>query len=487
MVILSRRGRAGVLALIAVLAALSLTAAQADTNQQVAAALVSSNVYVSNALPPSAHVSPGDTAKLNAAVDSAAKQGVTEKIALVSHYPSIYSDTYAAAEGLRKFLDFSGALIMVSPRGIGVASGSLTLNDIRSIEQQARPRCIAVSYTACAVLAAQLAAPRVKAATGSANRNALLFWVVVLAILAVVIGCAVWFAGRRRRQSSVRLDELQTAAGNTLSLADNAVNEIERSGAAMSPEVRAEYDRALALRDGARREIERGTTPGALTQANQDAAQAVLALQGVMKTLGVQSPLANPLETPAEHRCFYCGRTDRPPYTVRTIEDGKGNSMQIEVCAVDMAELERGRTPQVQTVQYQGAAVPWWAVPTSPWYYSYGGPSWQYWLPFLVGMDVGGWFAGGWGGPAYGWGGGFGDVDDVGQQYAGQDISGSTVDPSTDMGAGDFGAWGGGASDWSGGDAGGWGGDAGAADAGAGDWGGDGGGGGWGGGDSGGW
>jgi len=35
--------------------------------------------------------------------------------------------------------------------------------------------------------------------------------------------------------------------------------------------------------------------------------------------------------------------------------------------------------------------MPWWAVPSSPWYYSYGGPTWQYWLPFMVGMDVGSW------------------------------------------------------------------------------------------------
>ena len=42
-------------------------------------------------------------------------------------------------------------------------------------------------------------------------------------------------------------------------------------------------------------------------------------------------------------------------------------------------------------------ALPWWAVPNNPWYISYGGPSWQYWLPFLVGMDVATWFGGGWG------------------------------------------------------------------------------------------
>ncbi|HEX6508116.1 MAG TPA: hypothetical protein VF221_10835, partial [Chloroflexota bacterium] len=281
------------------------------------------------------------------------------------------------------------------------------------------------------------------------------------------IAFSVWFFGRRRRESTGRLDELRTAASNTLSLADNAVNEIESSGASLSPDVRAAYDRALALREGARTELERGATPAALTQANQDAAQAVLALQGVMRTSGIQSRLSNPLDLPTEHRCFYCGRTDRPPYVTRTIEDGKGNSMEIEVCSADMAELERGRTPQIQTAQYGGGNVPWWAVPNSPWYYSYGGPSWQYWLPFLIGVDVGGWFGSGWGGPGDGWGQDYNAVSPDAGYAGGEAYPQGAQDPGDFSGWGDQGSgvdsgggdWGGGDSgggDWGGGDSGGW-------------------------------
>jgi len=57
----------------------------------------------------------------------------------------------------------------------------------------------------------------------------------------------------------------------------------------------------------------------------------------------------------------------------------------------DRQQIDAGRKPQIATVPYNGTQMPWWAVPSSPWYYSYGGPTWQYWLPFMVGMDVGSW------------------------------------------------------------------------------------------------
>jgi hypothetical protein len=256
---------------------------------------------------------------------------------------------------------------------------------------------------------------------------------------------------------SSRLGELREAASNTLSTADTAIQDIETSGKTMEPGVRAEYDRALGLRDRARREVESASTQGALSQANQDAAQAVLALQGVMRSIGVTNPLVSSgLDLPG-HRCFYCGRDDRPPYTERVIDDGRGNTMTVEVCAYDMAQLESGRTPQVATVQQGGTVVPWWANPSTPYYYAYGGPTWQYWLPFMIGMDVGGWFGGGGFGPGYGYG--YGDSGWGGDAGWGGDqsgsISGDTMDPSSDQGAGDFGGWAGGdpgAGDFSGGD-----------------------------------
>ena len=454
-------------------AALSAVTVHADTNAQVAAALTSNDVYVSNAMPPSAHVAPGDAARLQGQTHAAVNSGVPEKIALVSHFPNNYRNAYAAADGLRKYLDFSGALVLVSPTGIGVASNTLTLGEIQSIEQKARPLCLA-SYANCAVVAARLAVTQTKSDTSAANKSAAVFWLVLLAILAVIIGAVVFFVRGRQRRTAGNLNELRAAASRTLSLADSAVEEIEAAGAAMPDAIRSDYDRALALRAGAKVGLERATNPAGLTQANQDAAQAVLALQGVMKALGLKSALSNPLEAPTGHRCFYCGRTDRPPYVARTIDDNRGNTMQIEVCTVDLARLEQGRTPQIQTVQYNGAMVPWWAVPNSPYYYSYGGPTWQYWLPFMIGMDVGGWYGGGWEG-----GYGYGDFDG-GASYGDAGVAApdsGTIDPSTDMGAGDFGGWGGGTDP-----SGGWGGDSGD----SGGWGGDSGGGDWGGGDSGG-
>jgi hypothetical protein len=435
----------------------------ADTNAQVAAALTSNDVYVSKSMPPSAHVTPSDVQRLMDATAAAVNSGVPEKIALVSHYPSNFSDTYAAAQALRQFLDFAGALILVSPRGIGISSDTLTLNEIQSIERKAKSLCL-TSYARCAVYAGQLAVDQTKADKSAANKSAAIFWLALLAVMAVLIAATAFVFRRRQNRATGNQNELRTAASETLSLADSAVEEIEQARSPMSAAVRSEYDRALALRERARVELDKGKTAPDLTQANQDAATAVLALQGVMKSLGIQGALSNPLETPTGHRCFYCGRTDRPPYATRTIDDGKGNTMQIEVCSVDLARLEQGRTPQIQSVQYNGTMMPWWAVPNNPYYYGYGGPTWQYWLPFMIGMDVGGWYGGGWGG-----GYGVGDYDagggfsDVGSQVP----DGGTVNPNTDLGAGDFGGWGGG-TDASSGDAGGWGGDAG----GAGDWGG---------------
>lgn len=470
--------RAGMYGALAVwlAASFSLTIpALADTNAQVAAALTSNDVYVSNTMPARAHVVAADKQRLQAATLAAVNAGVPEKIALVSHFPPNYRNAYAATAALRQFLDFAGVLVLVAPTGIGVSSDTLTLNEIRSIESRSKSLCL-TSYAQCAVVAGRLAVNQTKADRGAANKSAAIFWLSLLVVLGIIIAVVVFVVRKRQKHPIEQLNELRTAASHTLSLADSAVEEIETVRTPLSPAVQVEYDRALALRDGAKVGMERGTTAAAMTQANQDAAGAVLALQGVMKSLGIQSALSNPLQAPTGHRCFYCGRTDRPPYVARAIDDSKGNSMQIEVCSVDLARLEQGRTPQIQTAQYNGAMVPWWAVPNNPYYYSYGGPTWQYWLPFMIGMDVGGWYGGGWDG-----GYGYGDYDTGGGYNDGGNYApdGGTVDPNTDMGAGDFGGWGGG-TDNSGGDSGGWSG----GDSGGGDWGGSDSGGG---GDSGGW
>jgi hypothetical protein len=264
-----------------------------------------------------------------------------------------------------------------------------------------------------------------------------------------------------------RLDDLRTAANNTLALADSAVGEIESElqgrSAPPTADVQHQYDEALAERDRARTEAERSSTPGMLTQANQDAAQAVLGLQGVMRKLGVKSAMVNPYEI-STRKCFYCAHEDRPPYTKQVIDDGRGNSLDVDVCSVCQARLARGQKPQVATVHYRGTEVPWWAQPDSAYYYSYGGPSWQNWIPFMVGMELGTWMDGGWrdyGGHDGGWGAGdyASSVDSNTPSDAGGASLGGWADSGSSSGSGGWsdsgGGWDSGGSDSGGGDSGG--------------------------------
>jgi hypothetical protein len=202
----------------------------------------------------------------------------------------------------------------------------------------------------------------------------------------------------------------------------------------MTTDARVHYDQALGLRYRARTDLETASTAGSLIQANEDAAQAVLALQGVMKALEFDHPLVSSLDG-APSTCFYCGRDDRPPYIRQTIDDGKGESMDVQICTICTEELQQGLTPRIATMRSAGVMVPWWAVPNNPWYSSYGGSAWQYWLPFLVGMDVGGWFGGGWHG-GLGWYGPEPEWND------GSSLGGGSQVPS-DAGGAETGSWGG--------------------------------------------
>ena len=182
------------------LGALGPIAVLADTNAQVAAALTANDVYISKSMPASAHVSPGDAQRLMDQTRAAVNAGVPEKIALVSHYPSNYSDTYAAAQGLRQFLDFAGALILVSPRGIGISSDTLTLGEIQTIERKARPRCLS-SYAGCAVYAGQLAVDQTKADKAAANKSAAVTWLILLVVLGAIIAATVFVVRRRQTRT----------------------------------------------------------------------------------------------------------------------------------------------------------------------------------------------------------------------------------------------------------------------------------------------
>jgi hypothetical protein len=472
----------GLALLLAALATIGLaSAAHADEAANAYNTLQTSSVYISPGLLSSGHARASDGTALRSQATASAKTGIPEKFALLTSLPKRFAPesgaAYRAAVTLRKEVSLTdGVLVLVWPHGIGVSASALSLSEIESIESTAAPICETVGFGACALRAGKDAEAQVRSDQATTQHDALVFWSIVLLVIAAVIGYFVWRAARLRRRVSGRLDELRAAAGTTLAMTDTAVQAIEVSGTSMAPDLRVEYDRALGLRDRARRELERSATQAGLIQANNDAAQAVLALQGMMKRLNISDPLVpDGLDLP-DHRCFYCGRSDRPPYTERTISDGQGNSMQVEVCSFCMGQLQAGRTPQVATVQHDGLVMPWWAVPSTPYYYAYGGPSWQYWLPFLIGMDVGGWFGGGMYGAGYGLGAGYVDtgVMQPGDMGAGDFGVGADWTGPGDGGAGDFGGgdWGGGdggAGDLGGGD---FGGDVGSGDFGGGDFGG---------------
>ena len=396
------------------------------------------------------HARAGDLQRLESAAAASARQGVPEKFALVHTFPG--SSATGAAHDLRNTLGFSGVLVLLAPGHLALSSNRLSDSEMAGIAQRAATRCQPQGYTACAIFAGQQATAQVLADQQTSSHSSGVLWLIVVIILAVIALFAL--SGGRRRRSAAQgyFGDLKRAAANTLAEVDDAVQRIESAAPSLSTDARAEYDRALSLRDAAQREIQ-GSTPEMLTQANEDGAHALLALQGVMRSAGVQSPADNPLNEPV-HRCFYCGRTDRPPYTTRTITDEKGNSMQVEVCAVDEARLAQGERPQVQTMSYSGMQVPWYAVPGNPWYYAYGGPTWQYWLPFVIGMDVGSWFGGG-GGPFVGtpgWGVGGMDAGQGGFSDAGGADFGGGWDGGGfgDAGGGDFGGGGGdGGGGWS--------------------------------------
>jgi hypothetical protein len=399
--------------LLAALAAVGLaSSARADEAADAYNTLQTSSVYIAPGLQSSGHVRAGDASALQAQATASASAGAPEKFALLTTLPkrlgATSGATQRAADTLRQEVSLAGGvLVLVWPHGIGVSSDTLSTGQIESIERVAAPICHAAGYGACALAAGRAAESQVRSDRATTQHDALVFWSIVLLIIAALVGYFVWRAARLRRKIAGGLDELRAAAGNTLAMIDTVVQAIAPSAASMSPEMRQEYDRALALRDRARRACEGATTQAALIQANSDAAQSMLLLQGVTRAIDITALPALQAVDLADPRCLYCGLSDRPPYSERTIGDGQGNRLQVEVCAVCMGQLQAGRTPQMATARNDGLVMPWWAVPSSPNYSMYGGPSWQYWLPFLIGIDVGGWFGGGVYATGYGPGSGF--------------------------------------------------------------------------------
>jgi hypothetical protein len=232
----------------------------------------------------------------------------------------------------------------------------------------------------------------------SQQRQIAVVWSIFLAFLGALVFLMVWRASRQRSAFLSRLDAFKESAEDTLALADAAIAELDlatRSGTPIEGEAAQDRSKALALRNRARSALGRTTSLESLGHANEDAAHAVLLLHAIKRHLKLDGASPSRVDF-ASPRCFYCAHDDRPPYGQRTVEDGQGHSITLEVCTTCTGHLERGRTPQIATVGSIGARIPWYAAPDHAWYVPYGGATWQYWLPFLIGMDCAGWFGGGW-------------------------------------------------------------------------------------------
>lgn len=370
---------------------------RAESNATVAVALQTGTAYISPQVKAAGRVHRGDLARLRRAADASGERGVPEKFAIVRHLPSNYgaekNGAALAAQGLARLVGLvDGVMIVVSPRGLGLSSSRLDGTTLRRLERRFEPLCRAVSYTACALQAGRAAIVSIGRREAAATRNAALVWFAVLVLLAAVIAWFVWRAARLQRRLGAGQDALRAAAGSTLALADAAVREIEVVDGMNQTDVRAEYTRAREAQERARREIESGTTPAALTQANTDAALAVLILQRIGGSLGLEGlAQAGSSDRPVK-KCLYCARAGMSSYVERSIDDSQGNGLRVDVCPSCIALLESGQTPAVAVARHGGSRVPWWADPASGRYVAYGGAAWQYWLPFLIGVDVAGWY-----------------------------------------------------------------------------------------------
>ncbi len=399
--------------LVAFVFTFSAHTVRADTYSDVVDGLNSSGAYVTPHPPAGSHIRPEDLQRLRNQVTNASNLGIDEDIAVVSSYPPNFRSPQEAAASLLNFLDFDGVLVLVSPQGIALSSDQLTDAEDSAIARRARPTCETQSWTSCALLAARLAVTQGRADKNSAFHDAIVFWAIFFIALAILIVIAIIALQLRRRGKKSHRGELRRSAEATLAELDDAVRtvrtvDVEHSSTAATTDlppsssaplattaepVASQYERAMELRGRAHAALDEPASELALIQANEDAAQARLLLRRTTPSGDATADAAPPSEPGASAiPCLYCAREDRGPYVNRIVDDGRGHTLSIEICSACQAQLERGQTPRVVAATYHGDQVPWWTVPTSAWRDRYGGASWQYWLPFLFGMDVGGWF-----------------------------------------------------------------------------------------------
>ncbi len=354
-------------------------------------------MYISPAVGLQGNIVSGDSQKLQTQVSSASNAGVPEKFAILKTVPHrfypLLGASNRAADALRTTTGLSdGVLILIWPHGIGVSSSRLSSNDIRNIEAHAQPICAGLGYSQCAITAGLEAESLAKSRDDANNRKAALFWLGVLIVIGGVVAFFVWRARRNRVPPPAHLEEMRRAAQATLAIADTALADSENSMPDLTEELAALYDRAERLFELARVQTAESTTEAGLREANQNGAEAALLAARVLRSKALDRSESG-ANGAVSDRCLYCARDDRPPYSERVIDDSRGNQMLAQVCSHCLELLQQGRTPDVETVVHDGLRLPWWAEPGNAYFEAYEGSSWQYWLPLLVGMDAGTWFA----------------------------------------------------------------------------------------------
>lgn len=180
-------------------AAPQVTSAAGGTNSDTAFQLSAQDVYIAPEMHSSPSVHQGDAARIRAATQDASRRGVPMKVGIIGHYPKVLKSPTDASQALRNFMDFSGVLILVTPKGIGVSSDELSNADIAAIQRRVQPRC-RTAAASCAIQAIHLAVPRVLAIQSKANRNAAIFWIVSVGLFGLVVLVLVFTTRRKRSE-----------------------------------------------------------------------------------------------------------------------------------------------------------------------------------------------------------------------------------------------------------------------------------------------
>ena len=193
------------IALAACLLALLPSIVLADKNSAVVTALTNADLYISPHVVNSGHVHTGDRHRLLSAIREVGSKGVPVKVALLGHYPNPKGQwsPFDAADHLRNFIAFSGVLVLVSPKGMGVSSDYLSSETVHQIVARSQGLC-AGSYASCAIAAMRASVPGVKAEQSRANRNVAVFWVVAVVLFGILVAVLVWTARRRQEQPQDR-------------------------------------------------------------------------------------------------------------------------------------------------------------------------------------------------------------------------------------------------------------------------------------------